>query len=259
MSNPIWASNTTSTVFFEPGELALRAVGTDATEFPQPGALLWLKNSGDAFLYSGSLTQYISVSDSTESIDINGSSINLESNTNIAAIQAFNITTNSLGLSSSRWGLKNPLTGVFANSISISTVGTINIGLQDPLLGTLLSGISFSTIPSLSAPLVPNVSVIGLSINMTAAQISLTGLTSFTGNVNIAGATTINGATSITGATSVTGSTSITGNLGIIFPTVFSFTGVVLPNTPATSAIGATGRLPVIINGAPSSIPFYTP
>ena len=213
--SPIWQDNTPSTSYFQPGEVAMRASGDPTSSVPQDGGLVWCKNSGDVTLYSGSMTQKFTVSDSFQGIVSKTNRLVLATNNSSIATHAFTLSTDLTGLSSSQWGIQNPITGVFFNSISISPLGTINLGLSDPLLGTLLSGISFTTIPSITQPLA-GISMIGPGeISLTAAQLTLRGLTSFEGDFSINGNTSIIGNTSISGATSITGNTSIAGNASV--------------------------------------------
>ncbi len=194
----------TGEITFEPGERAFQAAGTDKTFIPTPGGTLWLKNSGDALLSSGSKGQCISANDSTESIDIEGSNIEILATGNEIATHSFELNTSVTGFTSSTWGVKNPLTGIFTSGIDIPSTGSINIGTFDPVLGVLISGFGFNNLTKFT-------SVLSVRHSITAANIALTGITSITGTTSITGATSVTGIFSVTGATTLTGVLSASG------------------------------------------------
>jgi len=209
--HPIWSFNDSNTTYFQAGEVGIQAIGDVNSSVPQDGGSVWCQNSGDVTIYSGSLTQSIAVSDTLQEVNIAGTTVSMATNTSAVATQALTITTDATGLSSSQWGIQNPTTGVFLNSISISSLGTINLGISDPILGTLISGLSYTSVPSISQPLA-GLTLIGPgSISLTALEIDLTGLLSIKGNTTILGALTVTGVTSITGNLGVVGALSISG------------------------------------------------
>lgn len=229
--SPIWKDNTSASTYFQPGEVAVRASGDPTSNIPQDGGLLWCKNSGDVSLYSGSMTQKLSVSDISQSVNLSGNNISLATNTSFKANHVFTLSTDLIGLPSSRWGIQNPITGIFTNSISISEMGTINlnvtpllstinIGVSIPVLGTnpfdpplpfslgditetvLVSGIQFTTVPSTTNPTLVDggISLIAPGVSIAATQISLAGGVTLKGLFDITGATTLKGLFNVVGS-----------------------------------------------------------
>lgn len=247
VNSPIWKDNTSASAYFQPGEVAVRASGDPTSNIPQDGGLLWCQNSGGVSLYSGSMTQKLCISDSTQSVSLSGSNLSLATNTSAVATQAFTLSTNLVGLSHSHWGIQNPITGLFLNGISIGAAGTINLGTEDPLSGFLTEGISITTSPDPFAGIF--LQSLG-SIDLTALQISLMGPTHILGATSITGTFDVIGATSILGPTSVTGAFNVEGVTSILGPTsvtgVLNVTGVYsLAGIP-----GISGTFPIVIGGA---------
>lgn len=233
-----------SELVFNEGEIALSALGSDDGFNINEGGQLWLRNTGDAILVSGSYQQRIMASDSSSSIDIEGTNIDIYTQGNLISSHFLNIATESLvGTTSMALGLRNPTTGIYITRLKCDSLGAFTFGAEDPLLGTLLSGISYNLVPGIpsplivpeiklmSVPLLSQITVNPLGTTINGATITLGGaatlsssipapaikvsvisaLTSVTGVVSVTGATSITGPTSITGATSITGFTSITG------------------------------------------------
>ena len=219
ISPPIWVDSIedesdSGRPTFEDGDVAFSARGRLDAFIPTLGSTLWLKNNGDAFLSSGSQSQKISVNDSTDSVDIQGSDIDISTIGNTVTTHSLTFSTSLAGLTSSTWGLKNPVTGIFTSGINISNVGSINIGVFDPVLGTSISGLGYSF-------LTQSLTLTSVTTTITSANINLTGLLSALGN------------TSITGSFGVTGNSSLTGNLSV--------SGIVtLPAIPSTLFVGVT-------------------
>lgn len=241
-------------VFVE-GEVALSALGDDDGFNATEGGQLWLRNTGDAILASGSYQQRIMASDSSDSVDIQGSNIDIYAQGNLISTHFFNIDTQSFsGITSLALGLRNPVTGVYITRLKCDSFGAFTLGAEDPALGSLISGISYNLVPSLplgpfivpevklmSVPLLSQLTVNPLGTSINGPTINLAGpaalvgasapatlvnilsaLTQITGLVDIVGATAITGATfiqgntAITGAVEITGATTITGNTAVI-------------------------------------------
>jgi len=229
ISSPIWLDAvldevTTGEITFQPGEVALRALGDNQEFIPTQGGFLWLTNAGDGLLSSGSLSQAISVNDSSDSVDIIGNNIDISVIGNEVVTHTLTFDTSTVGLTSSTWGLANPLTGIFTSGIHISSVGSISIGTFDPILETSISGFGYNALTQAT-------SIKSTATSITAASISLKGITSITGDTSVIGTASIEGATSVTGNLGVVGNTSLAGNLGV--------TGIVtLPAIPGTILVG---------------------
>jgi hypothetical protein len=271
---------------FNQGEVAMSALGDDDGFNSSEGGQLWLRNTGDAILASGSYQQRVMASDSTDSIDIQGTNINIYTQGNLIATHAINIDTQAFtGISTLGLGLMNPVTGVYVTRLQCDTFGAWTLGAEDPLLGSLVSGISYNLIPSLplgpfivpeiklmSVPLLSQVTVNPLGTSINGATINIAGaaaitgvaapagvvnitsaVTQITGAVDILGAVGITGQTSIEGATSIVGATSITGLTTIAG--LLSIGTLALPTviTPAPGALGAAGAsmIPILVNGLP--------
>lgn len=270
------------TLLFESGEVALKARGTESFPIDTPGANLWLRNSGDGFLISGSFTQRVSVSDSTDSVDIEGTNVDIYSHGNLLATHAIHIDCDTLGITSMSIGLKNPTTGIFASRIKSDIFGAFSIGLADPVTDSLLSGFSYSPVPILpSTILVPECKMVSIpltsEVKTNPAGTSVTGpiinLISTDTNVSAAAAvnvtsplTTVEGAVVMNGISTVTGSFIVAGDTTLVaddplLPLINATAGIggllsyVGPTTPGSpgpqTTAGITLKIPVTINGVP--------
>jgi len=237
-------SLTQPTPVFQNGEITLSALGTNTSTSITPGGRLWLRNQGDAILYSGSQSQRIEASDATDSIDIEGTNVDIYTHGN-AVEQHYIHIDDTLGVTSISLGQRNPTTGIPITRLECAFDGSFTLGAADPLLGILLSGISYNLVAAVPSPLiVPQIQLTALidvstltinplstSINSpiinlfgpAAAGISApadsvvinSATTEILGSVSIVGQTGIVGLTSIKGATSIVGNTSIIGILSI--------------------------------------------
>jgi hypothetical protein len=240
--SPIWGFNDSNSSYFQAGEVGIQAIGDGSSNVPQDGGSVWCQNSGDVSVLSGTWTQSIEVSDTLQAVNIAASNISLATNTSAIATQALTISTDLTGLSSSQWGIQNPTTGVFLNSISISSLGTINLGISDPILGTLISGLSYTSVPSISQPL-PGLSLIGPgSISLIATELTLTGL------LSIKGATTITGAVNILNSATFGSTVEIVGSLQAL-QTVNSVAGYNIAGVPGLTGVFNIGGHVITVAG----------
>lgn len=281
-----------SDLLFEEGEVAFKARGEDALLTPTPGANLWLRNSGDGLLSSGSYSQRVAVSDSTDSVDIEGTNVDIYSHGNILTTHAIHIDCDSFGVTSLSLGIKNPTTGVFASRLHSDMFGGFTIGLADPVLDTLLSGLSYTVVPSLPGPVSvpeckltsvllasqltvnplgtsingPTITLAGtaaigevaapaVAVNVLAATVNLTSpLTTVEGTLTVVGTHVVAGDTVLVGtnpARPLITAEVLPGPLSVLL----SYTGVLLPAAPGPqTAAGITGKIPIIVNGAPMNI-----
>ena len=248
----------------EAGEVAFQALGNHKGIIPQPGAGLWLKNSGDASFFSGSGMQSIDVDDSANSISIRGTTIQLQVPGNIIFTHGISIETNTLGGTEIYIGTKNPILNIPLQGIHVKPLGGVNIGIDVAIPGVpvsiLVNGIGWDF---------KGVNVISPTFSVLSPLIGFTGETSIKGITSILGATSIAGATSIVGAISIKGALSlkgvsifkgditiIGGLLGIASPLLFEFVGKQLPAV-TTPGLLPSGYVPANINGIPVKIPFY--
>lgn len=262
---------------FNQGEIALSALGDDDGFSSTEGGILWLRNTGDASLISGSYQQKIIASDSTDSVDIQGTNIDIHVDGNVIASHFINMDSQAFtGITSLSLGLRNPTTGVYVTRLKCDQLGAFTLGAEDPVLGTLLSGISYNLIPSLplgpfivpeiklmSIPLLSQVTTNPLGTSINGPTITLAGpaalvgvaapavlvnilsaATQITSLVNIVGATAITGTTFIDGVTTINGATAITGATSI---------------NGATAITGATSIVGLLSITAPAVFSFTGP
>lgn len=267
---------------FNEGEVALSALGDDDGFQITEGGQLWLRNSGDAILASGSYQQRIMASDSSDSIDIQGTNIDIYNQGNLITHHFFNIDSEAFtGISSLSLGLRNPITAAYITRLKCDSFGAFTIGAEDPALGTLLSGISYNLVPSLplgpfvipeikltAVPLLSQIIVnpVGTTINGGVITIAggaalnaiptpaagvtvLSALTEIgpgpvtaTGNFNVLGVTALNGATTITGNTTVVGAFETTVN-------TMNLIGVAVPTPSAVLNAQGVQMIPFLLNG----------
>jgi hypothetical protein len=206
---------------FDYGEVALAAAGIDNAAGTNEGGQLWLRNTGDAALLSGSFMQRIVASDSSSSIDIEGTNVDIYGHGNLIATHFYAID-DVLGVTSLSLGMRNPITGIGYTTLECHFDGSFTIGDS---LG--LSGIEYNLVPSLpfvtlvpqisltSVPLVSELIVNPKGLTVFGPTIDLTGITSIDGATTITGATVITGATAITGVTTITPELNVTGSVAI--------------------------------------------
>lgn len=232
---------------FLPGEVAFAALGDDSTFLPTQGSTLWLKNSGDAALTSGSYGQCISVNDSTESVDIEGTNVGLQATGNDIATHTLVLETNELGFTSSTWGLANPLTGIFTSGINISSVGSIAIGVFDPVLGISISGFEFNNLLQSTRVTSVSHSVTAARINMAAGVFDVeAGSIGFLGFTSVKGAFGVTGTTDLVGNVDIVGISTFVGNM--ILPAVAN--GIItVGGVPGFTGTVATPTSITVVNG----------
>jgi len=206
---------------FAPGEIAISAQGIQTDTTTNEGGMVWLRNTGDAALISGSFTQRIYASDSSNSIDIEGTNVDIYSHGNLIATHFFGIK-DELGVTSLSLGMRNPITGIGYTTLNCNADGSFDIGDS---LG--LSGITYNLVPDL--PFVSEVPQISLTavplesflvVNLVGTQIvgadiGLTGVVAIDGDTSITGAVDITGDVSVTGDTDIEGLVSIKGDVAI--------------------------------------------
>jgi len=194
---------------FDYGEVAMAAAGINTATSFNPGGKMWLRNTGDAMFISGSGVQRINASDSSNSIDIQGTNVDIYGTGNLLLTNFFNIK-NTLGITTLSLGLRNPITGIGYTTLEWNDDGSFDMGDS---LG--LSGISYNLIASL--PLVSEVPQISLTSVPLVSELIVNplGLTVFGPKISLSGIMTIDGATTITGDTDITGDVSITGDTDI--------------------------------------------
>jgi hypothetical protein len=194
---------------FSPGEVAFAAQGVNTDTTINDGGLLWLRNSGDACLISGTFNQRVYCSDSSNSIDIEGTQIDIYTHGNAIATHFFAIQDN-LGITSLSLGMRNPLTGIGYTTLNCNSDGSFDIGDS---LG--LSGFTYNLVADL--PFVTEVPQISLTSVPLLSELIINplGLTVFGPKIALSGIMTIDGATTITGDTSITGDVSIIGDTDI--------------------------------------------
>lgn len=132
---------------FQKGEIAFGALGNkDNLFFPVKGARLWLRNTGDGVLFSGSYQQRVVVSDSSDSVDIEGTNVDIYTHGNFLTTHAIHIDSNTLGVTSMTLGLKNPTTGLFLSHLNSDTLGGWSLGIPEPtgIINDVLSGFTYN-------------------------------------------------------------------------------------------------------------------
>lgn len=172
---------------FQQGEIAFGALGDRDLFLPAKGARLWLRNTGDGVLFSGSYQQRVVVSDSSDSVDIEGTNVDIYTHGNFLATHAIHIDTNTSGVTSMTLGLKNPTSGVFLSHLNSDSLGGWSIGIPEPTgyINDVLSGFTYDPF-NLLPP--------GPICKMTASAEPLAGTAGSQISVHTLG-TSINGAT----------------------------------------------------------------
>jgi hypothetical protein len=203
---------------FAPGEVAFAAQGVSTDTQINDGGMLWLRNSGDAALISGSFTQRIYASDSSNSIDIEGTNVDIYSHGNLIATHFFGIK-DDFGVTSLSLGMRNPISGVGYTTLECAADGAFSIGDSLGLSGieyNLVASLPFVTnVPQITLTSIPLISYLVVNTEGTlifGPKIGLAGTTEITGDTTIIGKVDITGDTSIVGATSIEGDTSIIGD-----------------------------------------------
>lgn len=275
-----------NSLYFEEGEVALKATGSSDIVDATPGANLWLRNSGNGLLCSGTYKQRVVVSDESESVDIEGTNVDIYTHGNLLTTHGIHIDSDALGITSLSLGLKNTTTGVFLSRLKCDFSGAFSIGAPDPLTDSLVSGFSFTTVPSLpgtvsvpeckltAAPLLSQLIVNPLGTTINGPTITLAGAAAVgaapapAAAVNILATTTnVTGAVTVEGISTVVGSSIVAGDVNIVGTVVgtplistealpgsplLSYLGVVVPAAGVTQlAAGITQKIPVVINGQP--------
>ena len=258
---------------FQPGELVLSARGTaqgvqligDAGfSDKSKGSFVWLRNNGDGQLVSGDRLQRISVQNSSKSIDIQGTNIDIYAKGNLLTTHAINIDSSLTGFTTLNIGCRNPGSGMWLTRLTCDFDGAWSLGAFDPLLGIQLGGFAYNLLPKLPlGPFLPNtckitsipyasqvvVDPLGTAIN--GQKILIAGLASPIPNtlaapaINIMmlAATVAIGAplTEIVGIVSITGNTAIEGAFEVAGASILGGATNIIGNTLIEGNTSITG------------------